>query len=113
MKALGMALALLLAEVVEVDEHGFVSAHVILTERGYLRGNLAYRVGNSEGEIGSPSVYAGVHQFGAAKGSFGKTKRDAPIPWGDIPARPFLGLSDEDEADIRDIVLRHLADSLG
>ncbi len=39
-------------------------------------------------------------------------KRGAPIPWGDIPARPFLGLSD-DEADVRDIVARYLVDALG
>ncbi len=55
-------------------------------------------------EIGSPSIYAGTHQFGAAKGAFGSTSKGAPIPWGDIPARPFLGLSDADEADIRDLI---------
>jgi len=32
-----------------------------------------------------------------------------PIPWGDIPARPFLGLSDEDRSGILDIVSEALA----
>ncbi len=85
----------------------------ILTEHGYLGGNLAYRAGSGEVEIGSPDKRARTHQFGAAKGAFGATKRGAPVPWGDIPARPFLGLSDEDKDDIRDIVARYLIDALG
>lgn len=49
-------------------------------------------------------IYAGSQQFGAAKGSFGNTKRGSPIPWGDIPAREFLGLSDEDRHEVSGIV---------
>lgn len=56
--------------------------------------------------IGSTVKYAAVHQFGARKGQFGKTRRGAPIPWGDIPARPFLGISSEDEQNIERIVSR-------
>ena len=33
---------------------------------------------------------AAVLQFGARRGQFGNTRRGAPIPWGDIPARPFF-----------------------
>lgn len=43
---------------------------------------------------GTSDIRAGTHQFGAPKGSFGLTSRGGPIPWGDIPARPFLGMSD-------------------
>jgi phage gpG-like protein len=51
-------------------------------------------------------------QFGAAQGEFGarigkdKNGRDffTTIPWGDIPARPFLGVGPDDEnAIIQDI----------
>ena len=84
----------------------------ILTLEGYLRGNLAYRAGPDQVEVGSPSIYAGTHQFGAKKGAFGKTARGAPIPWGDIPARPFLGLSDDDQDEIGRIVARYLAEAL-
>lgn len=52
--------------------------------------------GHNELQIGSPMIYAATHQFGASKGEFGTTKRGAPIPWGTIPARPFLGLSTAD-----------------
>ena len=78
----------------------------ILTERGFLRGNLAYQAGSSEVQVGSPSIYAGTHQFGS-------TTQRRRIPWGDIPARPFLGLSDDDEAEIRALVFDFLAEALG
>lgn len=34
--------------------------------------------------------YAAVQQFGATKGQFGQNKRGQPLPWGDIPARPYI-----------------------
>jgi len=69
----------------------------VLTWRGFLRGNIAYRATADEVTIGSPSVYAATHQFGATKGN--------------IPARPFLGLSDEDQDAISRIVLKALDDA--
>ena len=70
--------------------------HRILTLEGHLSGNLAYRADSVE--VGSPSIYAGTHQFGAPAGSFGETATGRPIPWGDIPARPFLVDADGDLA---------------
>lgn len=60
-------------------------------------------------EVGSPLEYAATHQFGARARSFsgGKT------PWGDIPARPFLGLSEADRAAVLDILADHLDRALG
>jgi len=57
-------------------------------------------------------VYAAVHQFGAAQGAFGNTSRGSPIPWGDIPARPYLGLSDDDRQEIETFVADRLGDLL-
>jgi len=51
-------------------------------------------------EIGSNLIYAAVMQFGAAKGAFGSTKKGGAIPWGRIPARPFLGISEQDRANL-------------
>ena len=56
-------------------------------------------------------------QFGAAQGQFGafigkdKLGRDHfhAIPWGDIPARPFLGLAEEDRTNILATIAEHLA----
>ena len=80
----------------------------ILTQEGDLRGSINYRAARDHVKIGSSRIYANTHQFGAAKGVFGKTKRGAPIPWGDIPARPYLGVSSEDRAAIGDIVNDYL-----
>ncbi|GKS88142.1 hypothetical protein AVTE2539_02275 [Acidovorax sp. SUPP2539] len=63
--------------------------------------------------IGSPMVYAATDQHGAKSGEFGfglYTTRvgSFPIPWGDIPARPFLGASDSDKANIVSLVQSYL-----
>ena len=46
--------------------------------------------------VGTNTIYAGTHKYGAKKGSYGKTKHGAPIPWGDIPARDFQNLTKQD-----------------
>lgn len=58
--------------------------------------------------IGSNLIYAATQQFGADQGAFGRSKRGGPIPWGNIPARPFLGLADDDATAVLDIVQEHL-----
>lgn len=63
--------------------------------------------------IGSPMVYAGTFHYGAQSGEFGmagyKTRNGVfPIPWGDIPARPFLGASEDDKANIVRLVQGYL-----
>ena len=85
----------------------------ILTESGVLQGQLISQAGRDEVLVGSPTIYAGTHQFGALRGAFGMTSRGAPIPWGDIPARPFLGLSGEDGLEIRELVDDYFAAALG
>ena len=85
----------------------------ILTESGHLGGpSLSYRASPSELLLGSSAVYAGTHQFGAEEGSFGATSKGGPIPWGTIPAREFLGLSDADGAKVENIVRDFLLEQL-
>lgn len=62
--------------------------------------------------IGSNQIYSGVMQDGAAKGAFGKTRTGLPIPFGDIPARVWLGISAADETAIIEIIDEHLAQDL-
>jgi phage virion morphogenesis protein len=81
----------------------------ILTLHGRLRGTLDYQADKDQVRIGTPSIYGATHQFGAAKGAFGRTRFGVPIPWGDIPARPFLGLSSDDEQELLDILNDHLS----
>ena len=60
---------------------------------------------------GSNLIQAGVMQFGAAKGEFGTASNGSPIPWGDIPARPFIGVGEEDERQIIEKVEDWLGDA--
>lgn len=55
--------------------------------------------------VGSSMEYAAMQQFGG-------TKAELPHLWGDIPARPFLGISDEDQAMIAETIRDHLDDAL-
>ena len=84
----------------------------VLTEEGTLRGQIVYRADSDSVVVGSPTIYAGTHQFGAKQGAFGSTSKGSPIPWGDIPARPIFGLSDDDEREVAALILDHLADAI-
>ncbi|HRD49777.1 MAG TPA: phage virion morphogenesis protein [Candidatus Contendobacter sp.] len=70
----------------------------ILTLSGHLPGLLNYQAGPREVRIGTPLIYGATHQFGA--------------PERNIPARPFLGLSSEDETELLDILQDHLRRAL-
>ena len=76
------------------------SKRPLIGETRQLSTQINYRVLGPALEVGSPMIYASVQQFGATRGKFGSTKRGAPIPWGTIPARPFLGVSLRDRAEI-------------
>lgn len=84
----------------------------LIGESRALSSTIAYQVGARSVAWGSNQVYAAVQQFGAPAGSLwrGKDKRgrSGKAPWGDIPARPYLGLSAADERAILEIVREHL-----
>jgi len=73
-----------------------------LVDKGHLRDSLVHQASNSYVDIGTNLIYAGIHQFG------GKTGRAGAV---EMPARPYLGLSDDDNRDILDIVAKHLRKS--
>lgn len=73
-----------------------------------LHNTIHYDVQGDTLIVGSSSEYAALQQFGQRKGASGKNRRGAPIPWGDIPARPFIGLSQEDET----YILRTLTEAI-
>lgn len=68
-----------------------------------LSTTIYYRVEGDTLYVGSPQVYAAMQQFGGSKADF-------PNLWGDIPARPFLGLSDQDVITIESTAADYLAD---
>ncbi len=79
---------------------------------GLLSRLISYEVTPTSVTVGSNMIYAAVQQFGAAQGAFGVTAAGGPIPWGNIPARPFLGLSDDDERAVVKIVEKAIGGAL-
>lgn len=78
-----------------------------LTGHGTLMDTIHWQLqGHNAVAIGSPMEYAAMQQFGGSRAEF-------PWLWGDIPARPFLGVSEEDEADMLAIIDGHLRSALG
>ncbi|MNZ38299.1 Phage virion morphogenesis family protein [compost metagenome] len=84
----------------------------ILRESGTLQDTLRHQVSGNELSFGTDRPYGAAMQFGMRKGYAGKTRRGASIPWGDIPARPYLGLSAEDDAEILAIIEDYLLQPL-
>lgn len=75
---------------------------IILTDYGTLGDTINYQlIDSSTLEVGSPMSYAAMMQFGG-------TKEEFPYLWGDIIARPFLGLSNQDRIDILAVLTRHI-----
>jgi len=82
-----------------------------LTKDGHLSGSISGRHGRDFAEWGVNRIYAAIHQFGGeirAKGGslrFRLTNGGfATVQKVTMPARPFLGISDDDRDDILDII---------
>lgn len=81
----------------------------LIGESKSLSRYFSYNASSDTLEFGSPMEYAAVQHFGARQGAFGVSNRGTPLPWGDIPARPILGLSSDDEREVLDIVRDYLS----
>ena len=66
-----------------------------------LNKEFGIRSGPDFAEISSVLPYAAMMQFGGAKAVY-------PHLWGDIPARPFFGISEADRTNILDIVTEYI-----
>ncbi|MDL2401260.1 phage virion morphogenesis protein [Rhizobium mayense] len=83
----------------------------ILTERGRLRDSINSRPSNHEVRIGTNLVYAAIHQFGGvirpvkAKHLFFRMGGNLVVANRvTLPARPYLGISKDDQTSIAEIV---------
>lgn len=70
----------------------------ILRGYGTLADTLNYQISKNQLQFGSPMEYAATHQFGRDNAN--------------IPARPFLGLSSDDNNEVLDILRSHLSKAL-
>ncbi len=98
---------------------------VPLRDTGRLMSSIAHRAEEGRVVVGTNVEYAATQQFGARRGQFGsreviqhvrahlrrqrgrqvhvrahERRRTMEIPWGDIPPRPFLYMTDQDEGRI-------------
>lgn len=96
------------------------SAHPILQQSaGGLAATITHGGDRNSAWVGASKVYAAVQQFGQKKGASGTTRRGAPIPWGDIPPRPFLPMTAAGELtpaahdEVMDILTRALRAAIG
>lgn len=100
-----------------------------LLSSGDLANSIHAVVDANSVTIGTNKVYGAMQHFGAKKGEFGRysqvgrvrkyglgtfkgsagAKKGFPIPWGDIPPRPFLGVSNDDRREIITVIRDHLA----
>jgi phage virion morphogenesis protein len=90
---------------------GGIGGVSILRDTGLLAGSyMINRLTRKDLEVGTKDIRAGTHQYGAAKGAYGRTSRGGPIPWGNIPARPMLPAKDNPELlkDIRRILIQFI-----
>lgn len=71
----------------------------ILRDQGHLYQSLTYHASRLQAEVGTNRAYARIHQLG------GEAGRGRQVT---IPARPYLGISDEDRTEIGAILNDHL-----
>jgi len=86
-----------------------------LIDGGDLYGSITFDVSNDSVEVGTNRIYAAIHQFGGV--IVPKNAKNLTFKVGDkfvstkkvtIPARPYLGISDEDWDMIGETIEDHL-----
>ena len=101
-----------------------------LRDTNRLMNSITATVSGSTARVGTNVVYAPVHNFGARKGSFGEFvvsvaahdrtaksgrtytvrahTRKVSLPRGDIPARPFMLVQEEDRVEIEAVLADYI-----
>lgn len=89
-----------------------------LSNDGYLKGSITHNVRGDTIEVGTNLIYGGVHQFGATIKAKNADRLAFFLPGGlgfvrplevEIPARPYLGIGAEDEAELLALTEDHVA----
>lgn len=101
-----------------------------LRDTNRLMNSFTIKADQNSVVVGTIVVYAPTHQYGAKKFSFGTVVAKVPahyrtikgkfkiqvkaherkmkLPWGDIPARPFMHIQTDDIRDIEEILAAHI-----
>ena len=95
------------------------NAHPILQVDGLLAASITHGGDRNSAWVGASKKYAAVQQFGQKKGASGTTRRGAPIPFGDVPARPYIPMTASGDLtpaahdEVMDILTRALRAAIG
>ncbi|WP_374342582.1 phage virion morphogenesis protein [Azonexus sp.] len=92
-----------------------------LTKDGHLGGSINSQSGHDFAEWGVNRIYAAIHQFGGEIRAKAGGALKFPLPNGGfavvkavrMPARPFLGVNDDDRDDILEVFERHIGSATG
>lgn len=87
-----------------------------LTKDGHLSGSVSSNAGKDFAEWGVNRIYAAIHQFGGMIKAKAAGALKFRLPNGAfavvkavrMPARPYLGVNDDDRADILDVFERRI-----
>jgi len=74
----------------KIYEYKGIKYSGVLQASGNLRARVVTSHTQDEAIISNNMPYAAAMHFGIKQGASGKTSRGAPIPFGDIPARPYM-----------------------
>jgi phage gpG-like protein len=81
---------------------------------GHLVNSFTSSVSGNEVEIKSIEPYAATHQYGDNRSITRKTKKGSSKPYNrNIPARPFMGVNEEDKVAIVHTVVNYLEKKYG
>lgn len=90
--------------------------HKILTLRGNLRRYIRWQADATSVQIGTNTKYAAIHQFGGTI----RPKKGKALAFGGevvssvaIPARPYLGISTQDQQEIHAIIKEWVLEQAG
>jgi phage virion morphogenesis protein len=93
-----------------------------LTDTSQLRSSITSEADSNSVAVGTNKIYAGIHQFGGTIRAKSAAGLRFQLPGGlgfrrvmavEMPARPFLGLSSEDETEILAQVEDYARDAAG
>ena len=92
-----------------------------LTKDGHLSGSVTSNAGKDFAEWGVNRIYAAIHQFGGIIRAKTAAALKFMIPGAGfrvvkavrMPARPYLGVNDDDRSDILDVFERHIGSASG
>lgn len=103
----------------EKSRRAILQSGKTLNDSGQMKDSIAYEVSDKTVQVGTNKEYARIHQFGGTikpkKGKYLKFKNPdgtySVVKEVTMPARPFIGISDDDIDDAKHLIADFMKDS--